>query len=106
VRSDKSGKRTKNGRRLPITKREDLIAWMQRKAQAGGFDIGDPETLRTIPRPRSFFRKEGAEGVHYAVEFQGLLTVSDPAAFRTSFTTGIGSAKAFGFGLLAIAPVS
>jgi len=46
------------------------------------------------------------QGVHYAVEFQGVLTVTDPALFRTTFTTGIGSAKAFGFGLLALAPVS
>ena len=105
VRGDKDGNRTKNGRRLPITKREELIAWMQRKGQAGGFDIGDPETLRTIPRPRSYFEKKGAHGVHYAVEFQGALSVTDPAAFHISFTTGIGSAKAFGFGLLALAPI-
>lgn len=105
VRGDKDGNRTKNGRRLPLTKREDLIAWMQRKAAAGGFDIGDPETLRTVPRPRSYFEKKGAHGVHYAVEFQGVLTVTDPAAFHTSFTRGIGSAKAFGFGLLALAPL-
>ena len=106
VRGDKDGNRTKNGRRLPITKREDLIAWMQRKGAAGGFDIGDRETLRTIPRPRSYFEKKGAHGVHYAVEFQGLLKVTDPAAFHATFTTGIGSAKAFGFGLLALAPIS
>lgn len=106
VRSDKDGNRTKNGRRLPITKREELINWMQRKAAAGGFDIGDPETLRTVPRPRSYFVKKGAPGVHFAVEFQGSLTVTDAAAFHKTFTTGIGSAKAFGFGLLAIAPTS
>lgn len=107
VRGDKDGNRTKNGRRLPITKREDLIAWMQRKADAGGFEIVEPEkTLRTIPRPRSYFEKKGAHGVHYGVEFQGALTVTDPAAFRAAFTTGFGSAKAFGFGLLALAPVS
>lgn len=105
VRSDKDGQRTKNGRRLPITNREDLLLWIQRKGEAGGFDIGDAEALRTVPRPRSYFVKKGAQGVHYAVEFQGLLTVTDPTAFHSSFTTGIGSAKAFGFGLLALAPV-
>jgi hypothetical protein len=35
-----------------------------------------------------------------------VLTVTDPALFRQTFTTGIGSAKAFGFGLLALAPAS
>lgn len=106
VRGDKDGNRTKNGRRLPVTKREDLIAWLQRKAEKGGFVIGDAETLRTIPKPRSYFQKGATKGVHYAVEFQGVLTVTDPALFRSTFTTGIGSAKAFGFGLLALAPTS
>lgn len=106
VRGDRDGVRTKNGRRLPITKREDLVAWLQRKGEGGGFDFGDPETLRIIPKPRSYFEKKGAHGVHYSVEFQGQLAVTDPSAFRTTFTAGIGSAKAFGFGLLAIAPLS
>ncbi len=106
VRGDKDGNRTKNGRRLPVTKREDLIAWLQRKAEKGGFEIGDAESLRTIPKPRSYFQKVGESGVHLAVEFQGALTVTDLALFRRTFTTGIGSAKAFGFGLLALAPLS
>lgn len=103
---DATGERVKNGRRIALTGRDDLIAWMQRKAEAGGFDIGDPERLRTIPKPRSYFQKAGMHGVHFAVEFQGLLTVTDPIRFRSTFTTGIGSAKAFGFGLLALAPLS
>lgn len=106
VRSDKNGKRTKNGRRLPIIQREELVSWLERKAKTGGFDLGDASWLRTIPRPRSYFEKKGVQGVHYAVEFQGLLSVTDPAVFRNTFTSGIGSAKAFGFGLLALSPVS
>ncbi len=106
VLRNEAGERKKNGRRIPLTKREDLLVWMQRKAEGGGFDIGDPELLRTIPKPRNYFQKGAMQGVHYAVEFQGVLTVTDPAIFRTTFTTGIGSAKAFGFGLLALAPIS
>jgi CRISPR system Cascade subunit CasE len=103
---DEACKRKKNGRRLPITKRDDLIAWLGRKGASGGFDPGNPEQLRTTPKPREYFNKPGAQGVHYAVEFQGVLTVTDAAAFRATFAAGIGTAKAFGFGLLAIAPVS
>ncbi|MCX6879957.1 MAG: type I-E CRISPR-associated protein Cas6/Cse3/CasE [Verrucomicrobia bacterium] len=102
---NEAGERKKNGRRIALTKREDLLAWMQRKAEAGGFDIGDPENLRTIPKPRSYFQKAGMQGVHFAVEFQGTLTVTDPARLRATFTTGIGSAKAFGFGMLCLAPL-
>ncbi len=32
--------------------------------------------------------------------------MTDPAKFHETFTRGIGSAKAFGFGLLVIAPAS
>lgn len=103
---DEAGERKKNGRRVALTQRPDLLAWMQRKAEAGGFSVGDPESVRTIPKPRSYFQKPGMQGVHFAVEFQGVLSVTDPERFRATFTTGIGSAKAFGFGLLALAPLS
>ena len=87
------GSRKKNGRRVPITKREDLIAWLQRKAETGGFAI-NPDSLRTIPRGREFFHRDRTtHGTHTAVEFQGELAA------------GIGSAKAFGFGLLVLAPL-
>lgn len=102
---DEAGERKKNGRRVPLTKRAELLDWMRRKAEAGGFDIGDPENLRTLPKPRGYFQKAGMHGVHHAVEFQGTLTVTDTALFRRTFTTGIGSAKAFGFGMLCLAPL-
>lgn len=94
----------KNGRRVPLSKREDLIAWITRKGEQGGFAVQE-ETLRTIPRGREYFQKNGQHGLHSAVEFQGVLSVTDPAKFHETFTCGIGSAKAFGFGLLVIAPM-
>ncbi len=105
VRSNKTGERTKNGRRLAITNREDLVAWLQRKADAGGFEVrGD--SLRTVPRGREYFHKDArSHGAHAAVEFLGELTVTDPAQFRVTVASGVGSAKAFGFGLLVLAPV-
>lgn len=99
------GTRKKNGRRVPLTQREELIAWLERKAEAGGFAINS-DSLRTIPRGREFFHKTGAQGTHTAVEFQGELTVTNPAQFRATVAAGIGSAKAFGFGLLVIAPIT
>lgn len=70
----------------------------------GGFAVDLP-AVRTIPRGREYFFKPGARGVHYASEFQGVLQVSDAAKFRETFTTGVSSAKAFGFGLLVISPL-
>lgn len=96
----------KKRKRRAITKREDLVAWLQRKAETGGFRV-NADSLRTIPRGREFFHKDGrSHGTHNAVEFQGELTVTDPASFRATVSAGIGSAKAFGFGLLVLAPMS
>ncbi len=100
------GSRKKNGRRVPLSRREELVAWLQRKADAGGFQI-NVDSLRTIPRGREFFHKGGrSHGTHTAVEFQGELTVHNPTQFRITVASGIGSAKAFGFGLLVLAPGS
>ena len=99
------GSLTKNGRRVPLRKREELAKWIMRKSEQGGF-IVDDATLRTFPRGREYFEKKGQSGLHSAVEFEGVLTVTDPAKFHGTFARGIGSAKAFGFGLLVIAPIS
>lgn len=100
-----NGTFTKNGRRVPLRSREELVEWIKRKGDQGGFTV-DETTLRTFPRGREYFEKKGQFGLHSAVEFAGVLTVTDPTMFHRTFTLGIGSAKAFGFGLLVIAPVS
>ncbi|MBI4563286.1 MAG: type I-E CRISPR-associated protein Cas6/Cse3/CasE [Planctomycetes bacterium] len=96
---------TKNGRREPLTGREELVAWIRRKGEQSGFVV-EESSLRTIPRGREYFEKKGSRGLHSSVEYQGLLVVTDPTKFHDAFTRGIGSAKAFGFGLLVLAPVS
>ncbi len=42
---------------------------------------------------------------HLAVRFDGLLRVTDADDFRETLVCGIGPGKAFGFGLLSVAPV-
>ncbi len=107
IRSNAAGERTKNGRRVPLTTREDLLAWLERKAAGSGFVV-DPESTQTVPRGREYFHKDTprTQGLHAAVEFRGRLRVTDPVAFRAAVASGIGSAKAFGFGLLVLAPIS
>jgi CRISPR system Cascade subunit CasE len=103
VASKPDGTVTKNGRRVPLVKRQDLVDWIRRKGEQGSFTV-DEASLRTFSRGREYFEKNGQAGLHSAVEFEGVLTVTDPAKFHETFTHGIGSAKAFGFGLLVIAP--
>ena len=105
---DADGKR-RNTKRIPVSTREDLIAWIDRKGLQHGFQV-DADTLQTIPRPRQVFVKKSTAdsqrhaGLHSATEFVGILKITDPAAFIAATQSGIGSAKAFGFGMLCLSP--
>ena len=94
----------KNGTRTAICDLEDLKAWLLRKAKHGGFVV-DSEQLQISPPINQPFRKESKRGNHKRVEFQGLLRVTCPETFQETFTHGIGSAKAFGLGLLVLQPI-
>jgi len=96
------GTMKKHGRREPLRTPDELLAWLQRKAAQGGFAVERSEVHR---EGREAFIKNGRAGTHSTVDFRGVLVVKDPAAFQQTFRTGIGSAKAFGFGLLVIAPL-
>ena len=91
-----------NKKRIPIVSREGLIEWLQRKGEQHGFTC-DMEAVRTVPRPREYFNRHGSMGLHSAMEFTGVLQVTNHEKFRDAFTNGIGSGKAFGFGMLALA---
>jgi CRISPR system Cascade subunit CasE len=99
------GNPTKNGRRIPLRTHEELLAWLRRKGEHGGFSV-DEDGLYIFPRGRGYFERRGMRGLHSAVEFRGILEVDEPAKFHEAFTHGIGPAKAFGFGLLVIVPVT
>jgi CRISPR system Cascade subunit CasE len=94
----------KNGTRTAIYDSEELKAWLLRKAEQSGFTVDD-DTLRISPPINQPFRKNGTHGNHKRVEFQGVLNVTQPEAFKETFKNGMGSAKAFGFGLLVLQPV-
>lgn len=106
LRANPTKRNNASRKRLPLRTPQEQIDWLKRKAQQSGFAV-DCETLRIIPEGREWFRveKRKQSGFHHAVEFDGILTVTDLEAFQTAFAKGIGSAKGFGFGLLMIAPI-
>lgn len=95
----------KTRKRVPLLTREEQAGWLNRKANHAGFRVIE-DSLRIIPEGRQRFRDRthGKAGLHHAVEYAGSLVVEDRDAFRRAFASGIGSAKAFGFGLLALIP--
>ena len=110
------------GKRVGLDAEVDQIRWLLRKGEVGGFSVpgewvearrpetGEPVRLPNfrvdaIPEGRERGDKPGHAGDFLAVRFEGVLVVTDPAAFRECVAGGLGSAKAFGFGLLSVAPV-
>jgi CRISPR system Cascade subunit CasE len=115
------------GKRVELRCEAEQIEWLIRKGrerekgEPGGFEILVKEgedrdgKIRNIPRV-TVSREEKLRGrkkeenrshqiTHAAVQFDGLLRITDTDAFRETLCRGIGPGKAFGFGLLSIAPV-
>ncbi|MFV1966624.1 MAG: type I-E CRISPR-associated protein Cas6/Cse3/CasE [Pirellulaceae bacterium] len=106
VQRNERGERNRHGKRVPLTKPEDLRDWIDRKGQQGGFRIVGDRPLEIGPMVKSHFRKQEQAACHGGVEFRGVLEVIDRRQFKETYNTGIGSAKGFGFGLLLLAPVN
>jgi CRISPR system Cascade subunit CasE len=105
LKANPTMRRNRDRRRLPIYQENRLRLWMVRKAEDGGFRIADNSLIIGAPIDEHFTRK-GKRGKHVSVDFQGILNVTNQARFRKAFCDGIGSAKAFGFGLLMLQPIS
>jgi len=102
-----AGKRD-NGQRLPVPD-DAKLDWLRRKSAAHGFRLlgarwrndGAITGLGTGNVVKG--GRRGQRLTFCPVVFDGELEVTDVAAFRRALETGIGPAKAYGFGLLSIA---
>jgi CRISPR system Cascade subunit CasE len=87
------GKRV-HGQRVPVRGDDARLDWLRRHAKVAGFAFFDVRVREVQARGREV-RLAG-------VLFDGALEVKDPLPFRHALETGIGPAKAFGFGLLSL----
>ena len=79
-------------------------AWLQRKGEVMGF-VPDVDTL-LVDGYDQHQEKPDRTLSFSTVDFSGQLTVTDPQAFQATLLNGVGSAKAFGCGLLLVRTVS
>lgn len=104
------------GRRVPVPT-DQLCEWLARRAESAGFSIVKDST--TVQAGYIYFNKpqerredqsedkpNGKGQRLRSVRYDGILEVTDPARFQEAIVQGIGSGKAFGFGLLSVAPTS
>lgn len=101
------------GRRVELRREADQLAWLRRKQETGGFQLcdvrlgGDDKSVPNVlaaGQPNVRGHRDGEALTFGSVTFEGLLRVTDTERFQAVLRTGIGSGKAFGFGLLSVAP--
>ncbi|MBI3794490.1 MAG: type I-E CRISPR-associated protein Cas6/Cse3/CasE [Nitrospinae bacterium] len=103
TKSGPDGK-NRNGRRVPV-QADKLAEWLQRHGMKAGFSV----EKHSCHHGYVYFNKQkGKDGNRlFSVHFDGILKVVDSAVFlQLAITRGIGSAKALGFGLLSVMPLS
>lgn len=89
---------------------DKLQEWLVRKAQMNGFQVARvasrPDPLIGDMQPGSKTIEDGNEIplAHKTIVYEGLLKITDIASFQQALRQGIGPAKAYGFGLLSLAP--
>ncbi|MGE5583589.1 MAG: type I-E CRISPR-associated protein Cas6/Cse3/CasE [Bacillota bacterium] len=109
-----------NGKRIFIRRTEEQLHWLAQKGEKGGFKLLsvqiNPEVCDVDTRPdlrikgwKKLNQKDGPEPVKWemtfgAVVFQGHLQITNKEDFLKTLANGLGSGKAYGFGLLSIAP--
>jgi CRISPR system Cascade subunit CasE len=97
----------RNGRRVPLHGDDERRAWLVRKLDDGGLLVveeGGELLLRQRPDGVTRGRGSGRVATHEAHVFDGVAVVVDATKVRDALERGVGPGKAFGFGLLSLAP--
>jgi len=77
-------------------------AWLRGQGERAGFRFDSGE-VAAEGYDEAEIRRRGSRPIRFhTIDFDGRLTVTDPAAFTTALAKGFGSARAFGCGLMLI----
>lgn len=87
--------------RIPLINEEEQSAWLKRKLYDAAL-LGMVEIEKQSPL---HFRKSGRPGKIQPYTFKGTLQVKNASTLEFLLQQGVGPAKAFGCGLLSLAPV-
>jgi CRISPR system Cascade subunit CasE len=91
-------------KRLPVLGEDPQIAWLRSKLERAGFQLMAARRHDEGMRMGSQRKGERSEQLTFvSVLFEGAARVVEPIAADAALRSGIGSAKAFGFGLLSLA---
>jgi CRISPR system Cascade subunit CasE len=94
-------------KRKSISSPQRQLEWLRRKGEENGFRIERCEIVERIWHDTKTNERlpNGSPKPLYAVQFDGVLVVTDRDKLREAVRNGIGPQKAYGFGLLSLAPL-
>jgi CRISPR system Cascade subunit CasE len=105
------------GKRVELFGEQRLLEWLLRKAEQHGFALCrttleqvedqprvDQYAVSITQEPKVRGHRASAHLTFGSTLFEGQLMVTEATRFREALGSGIGAAKAYGFGLLSIAP--
>jgi CRISPR system Cascade subunit CasE len=98
------------GRQIPLRERDQTLAWLERRLAPAADFVDVVALLRPVTSQPVHEQIEQADPFAVTgrrprrafspVQFWGIAKVTDPDAFRTLASAGIGPGKAYGFGLM------
>ena len=95
------GQKRGRGTRTPLAG-DDAIDWWEQQAAKAGLRT---HLILDIAQPAVTARSSGgARAAYQTTRFEGTAAITDPAPLREALRNGIGQGRAFGLGLLSIAP--
>jgi CRISPR system Cascade subunit CasE len=104
TKSTKEGlQKGQRGKRVQLFRQTEQVDWLRRQGERCGFQLQDV----VVQEQGSLKFRKGTGTAQVTIGsclFDGRLKVTNTTAFRLALGQGVGRAKAFGFGLLTIAP--
>lgn len=95
----------KRGRVVPEITLERQMHFLESRAEKLGFELV-PNKYQIVERCWDPLAKQGEKTIRLSrATYEGMLKVTDKAAFYHTLTEGIGKKKAYGFGLMTVIPV-
>ena len=95
-------KRVRANRRFAAVQKHGL-AWLEAQSGKAGFSVQPSQVRVDGYKQHRIARRGDAKFMCYStMDFEGILTVDDPAVFLSTIVCGFGTAKAYGCGLMLI----
>ena len=93
------------GKRVDLLREDEQVAWLTKRLAQSGCRVAEARVAGRDPfSGRQTGRRGERQVIVAAVLFEGVLLVDEPSALVAAVAVGVGPAKAYGCGLLSLAP--